>query len=590
MTKNKENTIKLILQYLAKTNVFTKGYRLILAVLLILTGIQVSLQLLNPYLTKLIFDDVIPDKNISLLIILTTTFLGLTILFRVTDILSHYLRFKARERMMLDLQISLYRRMAHMPIDYLNRRQLGDVMSVVQNDVQAIWSLVNIAYNSLPIQIIRIVSTNVLIFLRNFKLGLIGVVLQPFYFIGNILYKDKMIESGRLSGKKRGEFWGQMGEGLTGILTLKCFNRVNFQVQKLRQKGFEHIYAKRKSLWISEKSGEIAAFVTYIGSKAAILYGGLEVINGNMTIGDVIAINLWLQLIYAPLNGLFNTINGVQEGFGTIERVMTVLNTKTEEEIRERHLTLPKMITGSISFRNVSFAYDESHTVLDNLTFDIDSGEVVAIVGSSGSGKTTIVKLLLGLYTPDSGSIHIDGIDISDVKLESLRDKIGIVSQDAFMFNMSVRENIQLGKLNATDEEIIKCAKAAQVDTFIHMLSEGYETVIGERGATISGGQKQRVAIARVLLKNPSILILDEAMSSVDAETEAAIQEALPFIIKGRTAIIISHRLSTLRQVERVLVLHNGNIVESGTHEELLRKQGQYYKLFETQYLIGDNS
>lgn len=336
---------------------------------------------------------------------------------------------------------------------------------------------------------------------------------------------------------------------------------------------------------ISSLAGSLTALIGSLGPLIVLWYGGNEVIRGRLTIGQLIGFNSFLAYLFGPTQRLVNLNFSVQHSLGAIERIFEILDFEPEvkEDSDAQEL---KSINGFITFENLNFSYNGTDWVLKNINFTINAGEVVAIVGKSGAGKSTLAKLIPRFYDPQLGSIKIDGVDIRKVTIKSLREQIGVVSQETFLFSGSVKENIRYGNSRASDEDIIKAAKAANAHEFIVRLPQSYDTEIGERGIKISGGQKQRLAIARMILKNPKILVMDEATSSVDSKSEKLIQEALCNLMKGRTTIVIAHRLSTILFADMIVILENGQIVEQGTHKELYEKSSVYRRLFDNQFTL----
>jgi ATP-binding cassette subfamily B protein len=314
-----------------------------------------------------------------------------------------------------------------------------------------------------------------------------------------------------------------------------------------------------------------------------IFVGGIFVYNGDINVGDFIAYNLFVGQFLQPLKVLLRFVEMYQQGAAGFRRFLEIMDTEPEIIDKENAIEL-KNVKGEIVFENVGFSYDEGKKVLHNINLHVSAGETIAIVGPSGGGKTTLCSLIPRFYDINEGSIKIDGIDIRDIKIKSLRRNIGLVQQDVFLFSGTIRDNIRYGRMDATDEEIIEAAKAANAHEFILELSDGYDTLIGERGIKLSGGQKQRIAIARMFLKNPPILILDEATSSLDNQSEAIIQKSIEKLSKNRTTFIIAHRLATVKHAKRIIVLTENGIVEEGTHEELMNKKGEYYKLYNAQF------
>jgi ATP-binding cassette subfamily B protein len=373
-----------------------------------------------------------------------------------------------------------------------------------------------------------------------------------------------------------------LANNLSGITTIKSFTTEAYEIERLRIESENYRQSNRSAIAFSAAFIPIIRMIILAGFNGILLYGGMSVINGNLAVGTYSVLVFLTQRLLWPLTRLGQTLDLYQRAMASINRVMDLLDTPIN--IRSGSLSLPTSnIKGEIKLNNITFAYNERQPVVENLSLNIPAGDTIAIVGSTGSGKSTLVKLLLRFYELHSGTITLDGIDIREINLTDLRKSIGLVSQDVFLFHGTVKENIAYGNNTATESQIIEAALIAEAHEFILNLPQGYETIVGERGQKLSGGQRQRIAIARAVLKNPPILILDEATSAVDNETEAAIARSLEKITQNRTTIAIAHRLSTIRHADCIYVLEYGKIVERGTHEELVAKEGVYNNLWQVQ-------
>ncbi|MCB0409759.1 MAG: ABC transporter ATP-binding protein, partial [Flavobacteriales bacterium] len=389
----------------------------------------------------------------------------------------------------------------------------------------------------------------------------------------------------RERGKINAEVTGRLTETLNGVRVVKGFNAEQQEI-KTFEDGVEKLYLNiKKSLTSTALITSSATFLLGLASAGIMGIGGYMIMNDNLTFGDFLAFTLYLGFMIAPIVQMSNIGSQLTEGFAGLDRTEELMNLDSEHDAEQRIIEL-KDVKGNIRFENVSFAYEEDKEVLTNINIEAPSGSVTALVGSSGSGKSTIAGLVSSFLTPESGTITIDGQYLSKVTLNSYRKHLGVVLQDDFLFEGTIRENIVFPRPNSTEEEIQAAVKAAYVNEFTDRFEKGLETVIGERGVKLSGGQRQRIAIARAILANPKILILDEATSNLDTESEVMIQESLNHLMEGRTTFVIAHRLSTIRKANQILVVEQGNIVEKGTHEELIAKQGRYYQLFTYQSRI----
>jgi ATP-binding cassette subfamily B protein len=383
-------------------------------------------------------------------------------------------------------------------------------------------------------------------------------------------------------GQKWGKFCSLLNESISGIRVVKAFAQEDREMDRFMQRSEALAEAGIKADGFWYVLFGWMSFLTGLGAIIAWLAGGLEVIAGNMTVGMLVAFYGYLWLFFGPLQWFSQVNNWMSRAFAGAERVFEVIDTPTEAYESPDAVSIP-YIQGDIEFRNVRFGYDKSNPVLKGISIDVKQGEMIGLVGKSGVGKTTLINLICRFYEADSGQILIDGVDIREIRLKDLRRQIGVVLQEPFLFNGTIAENIAYGKPGATFEEIVAAARAANAHNFILGKPDGYDTQVGERGSKLSGGEKQRVSIARAILHNPRILILDEATSSVDVETEKQLQEAIQRLVAGRTTFAIAHRLSTLRNATRLVVLDEGKIAEEGTHQELLDKKGVFHKLVDIQ-------
>jgi len=374
-----------------------------------------------------------------------------------------------------------------------------------------------------------------------------------------------------------------MQESLSGIQIVKAFLMELHESKRIARSMKLLIRARVRNVLWAAASGVGAGFFVGIAGLVVVWYGGSEIIRGNLTIGQYVAFNSFLIYIFGPTQRLVNMNVRIQNSLAAVERVFEILDLKPEEESRAGRGDL-KDTKGKVEYCNVSFSYDSARLVLEDISLGVEPGNLVALVGRSGAGKTTLVNLIPRFYEPQSGRILIDGNDIQEIALRSLRKQIGIVSQETFLFSSSVKDNIRFGRPNATDEEVIRAAKSAHAHEFIVKLAQGYDTKVGERGGRLSGGERQRIAIARAILKEPPILILDEATSELDSKSENLIQEAMESLMRNRTTFVIAHRLSTILNADTIVVLDEGRIVEEGRHQELYHKGGAYKRLYDEQF------
>ena len=499
----------------------------------------------------------------------------LRILFRF---LSNYLAHKAAWFLVGDLRTKTYDKLEHMHLGYFHNKQTGDLMSRIVNDTRDFELLYA---HMIPETITNLVTfTGVLIVLLtvNWKLALIICAPIPLIFASGIVFSKKVRPYFRISQKKMGELNGKLQDNLSGIHEIQSFGREEYETEKVNEHNFEHIRAMLQALKISAVFHPSVEFISSLGTILVVGFGGVLAWREGLSVADIVAFLLYLGLFYAPVTGLANLLESMQQSMAGAERVLDILDAPAEIQDAPDAETLGRL-KGEIVFDHVSFSYDDDIPVLKDVSFVCRPGQMLALVGPTGVGKTTLTQLISRFYQPSSGRILIDGHDIQNVTLESLRKNISPVLQDTFLFNGTIAENIGYAVPDASMDEIIAAAKAANIHDDILSMPDSYQTQVGERGLRLSGGQKQRVAIARAILRDSPVIILDEATASVDVETEQQIQKAIAGVSGSRTIIAIAHRLSTIRNADQILVIENGSITERGTHDELIALNGSYARM-----------
>jgi subfamily B ATP-binding cassette protein MsbA len=488
--------------------------------------------------------------------------------------------------MISELRAKVQKKVLTLPTRFFDNTKSGALVSRIMSDVEGVRNLIGTGLVQLVGGTITAVVS--LILLLRISPGMTLLTLFPLILFALIALKAfKIIRPVfRDRGKINAEVKGRLTETLGGIRVIKGFN-AEAQEGRVFEQGVERLFQNvKKSLTATAVMTSSSTFLLGLATTAIMMgYGGYKMMNGELTTGEYFEFTFLLALMVAPIVQMSNIGSQLTEALAGLDRTEELMNMTPEADEKERIILLDT-VEGDMAFENVSFAYEEEKEVLHNISFDVKSGSVVALVGSSGSGKSTIAGLAASFLNPQSGMITIDGKDLSKVNLNSFRQHLGVVLQDDFLFEGTIRENILFPRPNASKDELQQAVKAAYVDEFTQRFDDGLETLIGERGIKLSGGQRQRIAIARAVLANPKILILDEATSNLDTESEALIQKSLATLTEGRTTFVIAHRLSTIRKANQILVIENGRIAEQGTHDELIAKEGRYYNLFTYQARI----
>lgn len=505
-----------------------------------------------------------------------------TILQSAGSSISGYLNHHAALHYVADMRTELYSKLQHMGLKYFNKSRTGDLTSRVINDVMEIEILLAHVIPDFVVNILTFVGVGTLLFFINVKLAVISLVTIPF-LIGITLWQSKYLSPiWKENSMVRGELSGTVQDNFSGIKEIQIFNQQEREEKRINNLSIKHSKAYLKASFFFETTFPLLAFFTALGSVIVIIVGGFMVSRGEVSIGDIVGFSMYLGMFYGPIKSFSRLMEMAGTAVAGCRRVFEVMDEVPDVKEKVNAKKLPK-VRGEIKFKDISFSYNEEKGVLENINLNISPGETVAFVGATGVGKTTIASLLNRFYDLQKGSILIDGTDIKDVTLKSLRDNISMVLQDTFLFNGTIYENIVYGWKEANKEQVLQASKAANAHEFIEGLENGYDTVIGERGVRLSGGQKQRISIARAILRNSPILILDEATSALDTKTEKEIQVALDKISKDRTTIVIAHRLSTIRNADKIIVLESNGIKEMGNHDELIRRGGSYSMLYTSQ-------
>ena len=541
--------------------------------------------LFTPWIVKILINDVFYGKNYDVMIIWLPIYVATGFFAAIFRFLQRYINEYVSQSLIFDLRNQLYSKIQKQSIDFFDRIETGQLISRGTSDIEAIRRLLSIGMRIFLRAIMLYTGIFISIGRMNWQLLLIVVGIAPVMFVIMFSYAKRARPLMREIQNKFGDMNSVLAENVYGAQVVRAFAAEDFETNKFENENQIYLDLNMRMARLRALLTTIFPFVLGIGSFLLLYFGGRGVIAGDMLVGDLIAINAFLILMRMPTRFLSFAILHFQEGTASLNRIFEVVDMEKKIQEKPDAIEMPK-INGDITFDSVTFAYVEDNPpVLKNINLTIPAGETVAFLGTTGSGKSTIVSLVPRFYDPQEGSVKIDGIDIKDVQIESLRQQIAIVQQEAFLFARTIKENIAFGKPDATDEEIIRVAKIAQAEEFITTFPDGYDTVVGERGVTLSGGQKQRLTIARALLLDYPLLIMDDSSSALDFETEHQFQSAIGELIKDRTTLVITQRLSTIKYATLIIVMDKGEIVEQGTHEKLLKKGGLYRHLYETQLL-----
>ncbi|AXH99926.1 ABC transporter ATP-binding protein [Sporosarcina sp. PTS2304] len=569
---------------------FVKPYNWQILFTVLIGVVKFAIPLFLPLLIKIVIDNIIgsptmsdPEKTKHLFYWLGGTII---VFFLIRPPVEYYRQYYAQyvsNKILFDIRQSLYAHLQKLSLRFYSNTRAGEVISRVINDVEQTKNFVMIGLMNVWLDLATIVIAIAIMLTLDVQLTLVTLLAFPFYAFSVKHFFGKLRILTRKRSQALADVQSYLHERVAGVSIIK-----SFAIEDKEQERFDEVNSNFLDRALDHTRWNAKAFavvntITDVAPLLVIGYAGYQVINGSLTVGTMVAFIAFIERLYSPLRRLVNSSTSLTQSFASMDRVLDLMNEKYDVVDKEHAEILPPL-KGGIEFDRVSFAYEEE-MVLKNISLTIQPGQTIALVGMSGGGKSTIISLIPRFYDVTAGAIKVDGKDIRDVKVKSLRDQIGMVLQDSVLFSDSVKSNILIGKPDATDEEVIAAAKAANAHDFIETLAEGYDTRVGERGVKLSGGQKQRIAIARVFLKNPALLILDEATSALDLESEALIQDSLDRLAHERTTLIVAHRLSTITHADCIYVIDHGELKEAGTHQQLMAKDGTYAGLFNRQEL-----
>jgi ABC-type multidrug transport system fused ATPase/permease subunit len=584
---------------------YARPYRSRISVGIVCTVLVIGLESVQPLVMRYVIDNILTeyvssgtyigdtfeaekiDENVQTLSTLALALFGLYILRGFLNVINRYLLQKTGQDILLHLRTQVYDHLQHLSLRFFNNRSTGELMSRVTGDVESLQNTITDTVERVIVNVMTIIILGGIMISLSWELALITLAPLPLYAFMIRYYNRKIRPLYTVARERIAEISATLQDNLSGIRVIQCFAREEHELGRFRERCQAFWDVSLKVIKIRATYFPFARLVITLGPLMILLFGGRQVISGTLSIGTLFAFQNYLWRFYGPVESLTRINDTIVRATASAQRIFEILDTEPDIKDAENATSLGR-IDGRIELNDVHFSYDEDVDVLSGVNLVAEPGQLIGLVGPSGAGKTTIINLICRFYDPDVGSIRVDDQDLRDVTLHSLRSQIGMVLQDPFLFNGTIKENIAYGKLNAEDDAIIEAAIQANAHDFICSFPDAYDSRIGERGVRLSGGEKQRIAIARAILGDPRILILDEATSSVDTETEVQIQAALETLVQGRTTVAIAHRLSTVRKADRLYVIENGTVGESGTHAELLEAGGLYARLCDLQFALQD--
>ena len=562
---------------------YLKPYKAKSMIVILLMILVMLCNVVNPYLLQQAIDVHVVNKNINGILLIGGLLLVINIFAWIASKIRWTMISKITNNILVNIRYELYEHIQKLSFDFFDNRPVGKILARVVGDVNALKNLFNQSIQTLIPELLSLVCVAIAMFILNIKLAMACVILLPFLTIAMFYIEIHSRKRWEVFRNKRSNLNGFTHEDFSGIKVVQAFANEKNTEKNFRKMVKEQKEAFLNAVRLNDCFWPLVELSWGIGTLIVFAVGYRLILSGEIQVGKLIAFSMYTGMFWRPIMNLSSFYNTLITNFAAADRIFDILDENPDiENIGQA----PKMsrIEGNVEFRNIDFSYNAGGKVLNNINFKVNSGDRIALVGATGSGKTTIISLLSRFYDPTNGEILVDGKNIKYVDLYSYRSQMGIMLQDTFLFSSTIMENIRYGRLDATDEEVINAAKAVNAHEFIMKLENGYDTEVNERGSRLSLGQRQLVSFARALLANPRILILDEATSNIDTQTEILVQKGIEKLIKGRTSFVIAHRLSTIRDCDKILVISEGEIIEAGTHDELLRNKGMYYDLYSAQY------
>ncbi len=583
INKDEQTLKRSKVEIIKRLSIYLKPHKAKTIIVILLMIFVMMCSIINPYLLQIAIDNHVENKNIKGLLVIGLILLSLNAFAWILSRIRWKMISEITNTVLVDIRKELYSHIQELSFDFFDSRPVGKILARVVGDVNALKNLFNQSIQTVIPEGLSLICVCIAMMIMNFKLAVACMTLLPVLAISMFYIETKSRKRWNDFRSKRSNLNGFTHENFSGMKVVQAFAKEDDTEKTYKEMVRKEKDAFLKAIKLNDLFWPLVELSWGVGTLIVFAVGYKLVISGEIQIGKLIAFSMYTGMFWRPITNLSSFYNTMITNFAAADRIFDILDIKPDIENIPEAIDIGR-ISGKVEFKDVSFAYNNSSEVLSKVNFKVNKGDRVALVGATGAGKTTIISLLSRFYDPSNGKILVDDKDIKEVKLESYRSQMGIMLQDTFLFSTSIMENIRYGRLDATDEEVIEAAKAVNAHDFIMRMEKGYETEVNERGSRLSLGQRQLVSFARALLANPRILILDEATSNIDTETEKLVQEGIEKLLQGRTSFVIAHRLSTIRDCDKIMVVEGGGISEMGSHEELLANRGVYYNLYMAQY------